>query len=128
MILSRVMHFNSSPADKHNPLTLLLGSAGHRFDAVTALEVVEHVADQPAFVRSLAGITKDWGAVLVSTLSRTPQVPPCAALNCHDPTFRSEKDWLPKETKSTGDSDCTSCRQWPHALDASSEHTGVPGP
>jgi len=46
---------------------------GHQFDAVTALEVVEHVADQPGFVASLAGLTSDWGALFVSTLSRTPQ-------------------------------------------------------
>jgi len=40
---------------------------------VTALEVIEHVADQPGFCGSLAALTHDWGAVLVSTLSRTPQ-------------------------------------------------------
>lgn len=34
------------------------------------------MADQSAFVGSLGGLTQDWGALLVSTLSRTPQVPP----------------------------------------------------
>ncbi len=48
--------------------------AGATFDAVTALEVIEHVADQPGFCGSLGHLTRDWGAVLVSTLSRTPQV------------------------------------------------------
>jgi 2-polyprenyl-3-methyl-5-hydroxy-6-metoxy-1,4-benzoquinol methylase len=41
---------------------------------VTALEVIEHVDNQPAFCGSLAALAADWGAVLVSTLSRTPQV------------------------------------------------------
>lgn len=49
---------------------------GAKFDAVTALEVIEHVNNQPAFCGSLAALTADWGAVLVSTLSRTPQVNP----------------------------------------------------
>ncbi len=43
---------------------------------MTALEVIEHVDNQPAFCGSLAALAADWGAVLVSTLSRTPQVYP----------------------------------------------------
>ena len=41
---------------------------------MTALEVIEHVDNQPVFCGSLAALAADWGAVLVSTLSRTPQV------------------------------------------------------
>jgi hypothetical protein len=60
----------------HVPLLHLwyLCAAGAKFDAVTALEVIEHVDNQPAFCGSLAALAADWGAVLVSTLSRTPQV------------------------------------------------------
>ena len=41
------------------------------FDAVLALEVIEHVRDPDAFVRCLAGLTHERGAVIVSTLNRT---------------------------------------------------------
>ena len=36
-----------------------------------ALEVIEHVRDPDAFVRCLAGLTHERGAVIVSTLNRT---------------------------------------------------------
>jgi ubiquinone biosynthesis O-methyltransferase len=41
------------------------------FDAVVALEIIEHVSDPDAFVRCLAGLTDETGAVIVSTLNRT---------------------------------------------------------
>ena len=41
------------------------------FDIVLALEVIEHVPDQEAFVRSLANRTKPDGLVVMSTLNRT---------------------------------------------------------
>ena len=41
------------------------------FDAVLALEVVEHVADRAAFCRSLAALLKPGGRLFVSTLNRT---------------------------------------------------------
>lgn len=44
---------------------------GERFDLVTALEVVEHVADVPAFLGALAEAAKPGGLVIVSTLNRT---------------------------------------------------------
>lgn len=44
-----------------------------RFDAVMALEVVEHVADRAAFVRHLARLAKPDGLVFLSTLNRTPR-------------------------------------------------------
>lgn len=50
-----------------------LRAQGHTFDVVTALEVIEHVDDQAGFVRSLADLTQPWGAICISTLSRTPQ-------------------------------------------------------
>ena len=44
---------------------------GETFDVVTALEVIEHVEDQPGFLRLLAALTKPGGMVFVSTLNRT---------------------------------------------------------
>ncbi len=41
------------------------------FDAVTALEVVEHVTDRSAFCAELARLVKPGGAVVLSTLNRT---------------------------------------------------------
>ena len=51
---------------------------GARFDAVVALEVIEHVADRDDFCRHLAGLlapggAKGGGQVFVSTLNRTPR-------------------------------------------------------
>lgn len=42
-----------------------------RFDLVVALEIVEHVADLPAFVQACAGLAKPGGLVVFSTLNRT---------------------------------------------------------
>ncbi|TPG44243.1 bifunctional 2-polyprenyl-6-hydroxyphenol methylase/3-demethylubiquinol 3-O-methyltransferase UbiG [Roseomonas nepalensis] len=41
------------------------------FDAVTALEVIEHVADRDAFLASLARSVRPGGMVFLSTLNRT---------------------------------------------------------
>ncbi|MCM8731128.1 bifunctional 2-polyprenyl-6-hydroxyphenol methylase/3-demethylubiquinol 3-O-methyltransferase UbiG [Hephaestia sp. GCM10023244] len=49
----------------------LAGLAGTRFDLVTCLEVIEHVADTPAFVRGLADVLADDGLLIVSTPNRT---------------------------------------------------------
>jgi 2-polyprenyl-6-hydroxyphenyl methylase/3-demethylubiquinone-9 3-methyltransferase len=44
---------------------------GGRFDAVLALEVVEHVADRDAFLRSLAELVAPGGALIAATINRT---------------------------------------------------------
>jgi len=48
-----------------------LVAEGGQFDAVTALEVIEHVDDQPGFLRLLAALTAPGGMVFLSTLNRT---------------------------------------------------------
>lgn len=45
---------------------------GH-FDFVTCLEVLEHVADKPAFVAALAASLAPGGLMILSTPNRTPQ-------------------------------------------------------
>jgi 2-polyprenyl-6-hydroxyphenyl methylase/3-demethylubiquinone-9 3-methyltransferase len=47
-------------------------TAGERFDLVTSLEVIEHVADPARFVRGLAGALAPGGLMVLSTPNRTP--------------------------------------------------------
>ena len=59
------------------PLAYRAGTAedlvaeGAQFPAVTALEVIEHVADPAAFLRLLAQLVEPGGLLFVSTLNRT---------------------------------------------------------
>jgi 2-polyprenyl-6-hydroxyphenyl methylase/3-demethylubiquinone-9 3-methyltransferase len=48
-----------------------IANSRERFDVVLALEVVEHVADREAFLRSLAGLVAPRGAAILATLNRT---------------------------------------------------------
>lgn len=48
-----------------------LAETGAQFDVVTALEIIEHVANPAAFVESLARVAKPDGIIIVSTFNRT---------------------------------------------------------
>ena len=48
-----------------------LAEAGERFDLVTAMEVIEHVADLTAFVAALAALIAPGGLAILSTPNRT---------------------------------------------------------
>ena len=48
-----------------------LAADGERFDAVLALEIVEHVADLDAFADACASLVKPDGTLVVATLNRT---------------------------------------------------------
>lgn len=49
-----------------------LAASGTRYDVVTCLEVIEHVADRGSFVAALAGLVAPGGLVIMSTPNRTP--------------------------------------------------------
>lgn len=48
-----------------------IAGTGRCFDAVLALEVIEHVADRDAFWRSVGSLVAPGGVVIVATLNRT---------------------------------------------------------
>ena len=50
-----------------------LAASGRQFDVVTALEIVEHVANVDVFMKALCKIVKPGGMLIMSTLSRTPK-------------------------------------------------------
>lgn len=50
-----------------------LAAAGRKFPVVTALEVIEHVADPAEFLASLRALLAPGGLLFLSTLNRTPR-------------------------------------------------------
>ncbi|HYM04082.1 MAG TPA: bifunctional 2-polyprenyl-6-hydroxyphenol methylase/3-demethylubiquinol 3-O-methyltransferase UbiG [Stellaceae bacterium] len=50
-----------------------LVAAGETFDAVLALEVVEHVADAAMFLAAASALVRPGGALVASTINRTPK-------------------------------------------------------
>ncbi len=50
-----------------------IAAAGERFDAVLALEILEHVADREAFFAAIGAVVRPGGAFIGATLNRTAQ-------------------------------------------------------
>lgn len=50
-----------------------LAASGARYDLVTALEIVEHVADVNVFLATAATLVKPGGLLILSTINRTPK-------------------------------------------------------
>jgi 2-polyprenyl-6-hydroxyphenyl methylase / 3-demethylubiquinone-9 3-methyltransferase len=50
-----------------------MAESGARFDLVTALEIVEHVADVRAFLEAAAALVRPGGLIVLSTINRTPK-------------------------------------------------------
>ena len=50
-----------------------LAAAGEAFDAVLAMEIVEHVADVGAFVAACAALVRPGGFTVFATINRTPK-------------------------------------------------------
>lgn len=48
-----------------------LAASGARFDIVTALEIVEHVPDPQAFLKTACALVKPGGLIVISTLNRS---------------------------------------------------------
>lgn len=59
--------------DFQNTTAEALVEAGARFDLVTALEIVEHVADVNAFLAAAEALVKPGGLLILSTINRTPK-------------------------------------------------------
>ena len=70
-----------------------LAEAGRQFDLITALEVVEHVADVDLFLSALARLLKPGGLLVFSTPNRTAQ-------SYASVIFAAEKvlKWVPEGT------------------------------
>ena len=50
-----------------------MATAGQRFDAVLALEIIEHVANPAVFLGSIGALVRQGGAFIGATLNRTPR-------------------------------------------------------
>jgi 2-polyprenyl-6-hydroxyphenyl methylase/3-demethylubiquinone-9 3-methyltransferase len=70
-----------------------LAAAGETYDAVLALEVVEHVADPPLFLAATAQLVRPGGALILSTINRTAKAFLFAILGAE-----YVMGWLPRGT------------------------------
>ncbi|MBH0237355.1 bifunctional 2-polyprenyl-6-hydroxyphenol methylase/3-demethylubiquinol 3-O-methyltransferase UbiG [Methylobrevis albus] len=72
-----------------------LAAEGAAFDVVLAMEVVEHVADVPAFLEVSASMVKPGGLMVVATINRTAKAFALAIVGAE-----YVLGWLPKGTHS----------------------------
>ncbi|TYC53399.1 bifunctional 2-polyprenyl-6-hydroxyphenol methylase/3-demethylubiquinol 3-O-methyltransferase UbiG [Rhodobacterales bacterium] len=72
-----------------------LAAAGESFDVVLNMEVVEHVANAPLFLKSTAGMVRPGGLMFVATINRTLKAYALAIVGA-EYVLR----WLPKGTHS----------------------------
>jgi len=72
-----------------------LSQAGERFDIVLAMEIVEHVADLPLFIRETSAMVKPGGLMVLSTINRTPKAWALAIVGAE-----YILGWLPRGTHS----------------------------
>ncbi len=63
----------ATPVDYRQAAAEDLAAAGESFDAVLALEVIEHVADPKLFLASAARLVRPGGAFIAATINRTPK-------------------------------------------------------
>lgn len=70
--IARLRQIQSGTAiDYRHMLPEQMAATGERYDVVMALEVVEHVADVPLFLKSCADLVAPGGILVMATLNRT---------------------------------------------------------
>ncbi len=80
------IEYRADPADA-------LVREGAQFDVVLAMEIVEHVADIPAFLKDVTALAKPGGLIFLSTLNRTAKSY-ALAIGAAEYVLR----WLPRGT------------------------------
>ena len=70
-----------------------LAQKGEQFDVVLNMEVVEHVADVPLYLKSCADLVKPGGLMFIATINRTAKAYALAILGAE-----YVLNWLPKGT------------------------------
>ena len=79
--------------DYRSDAAAALVAEGAQFDVVLAMEIVEHVADIPAFLRDVAALAKPGALIFLSTLNRTAKSY-ALAIGAAEYVLR----WLPRGT------------------------------
>jgi 2-polyprenyl-6-hydroxyphenyl methylase/3-demethylubiquinone-9 3-methyltransferase len=70
-----------------------MATAGQRFDAVLALEIIEHVANPAVFLGSIGALVRQRGAFIGATLNRSPRSFAAAVIGAE-----YMLGWLPRGT------------------------------